>query len=76
MIDGSCLCGAVRFRLAVRPQFINHCHCRLCRKASGAGFGPFVHADGRKSAGLPPQSFWDAALPPSAAQTASDEGRP
>jgi len=152
MIEGSCLCGRVRFRLAVRPQFINHCHCSLCRKASGAGFGTFVHADGRQFAwlsgegaiqayesspgnfrpfcrvcgsrvpvledegreviipagtldtdpalrpivhfhvaskapwsvladglpqfaGVPPQSFWDAALPPSAAQTDSDEGR-
>ena len=75
MIDGSCLCGKLRFRLAVRPQFINHCHCSLCRKASGAGFGTFVHADGRQSADVPPRSFWNAALPPSADQAHSDEGR-
>jgi hypothetical protein len=48
MIHGSCLCGRVRFELAGRPQFINHCHCSMCRKAHGAAFGSFLHADGRK----------------------------
>lgn len=47
MIHGSCLCGKVRYQLATCPQFINHCHCAMCRKASGAGFGTFVHADGQ-----------------------------
>ena len=34
-IRGSCLCGAVRFR--VEPPFIRagHCHCERCRKHSG-----------------------------------------
>jgi len=47
MIRGSCLCGQVRFDLAGRLQFINHCHCSMCRKAHGAAFGTFLHADGR-----------------------------
>ena len=48
MIHGSCLCGKVRFELAGPPQFINHCHCSMCRKAdTGAAFGSFLHADGR-----------------------------
>ena len=46
MIHGSCLCGEVRFELEGRPQFINHCHCSMCRKVHGAAFGSFVHADG------------------------------
>lgn len=46
-IGGSCLCGRVRFELAGAPQFINHCHCSMCRKAHGAAFGSFLHADGR-----------------------------
>lgn len=46
MIQGSCLCGGVRFELAVEPQFINHCHCSMCRKVHGAAFGSFLHADG------------------------------
>jgi hypothetical protein len=46
MIHGSCLCGQVRFELAGPPRFINHCHCSMCRKAHGAAFGSFLHADG------------------------------
>jgi len=47
MIHGSCLCGRVRFELGGAPQFINHCHCSMCRKVHGAAFGSFLHADGR-----------------------------
>ena len=47
MVSGSCLCGKVRYELEGRPQFINHCHCSMCRKAHGAAFGSFLHADGR-----------------------------
>jgi hypothetical protein len=47
MIRGSCLCGNVRFELEGTPQFINHCHCSMCRKVHGAAFGSFLHADGR-----------------------------
>ena len=47
MIMGSCLCGGVQFRLNGAPTFLNHCHCTMCRKASGSAFGSFLHADGR-----------------------------
>ena len=47
MIHGSCLCGTVRYVLDARPQFINHCHCSMCRKVHGAAFGSFLHADGQ-----------------------------
>lgn len=46
-IRGSCLCGEVRYQLESAPQFINHCHCSMCRKVHGAAFGSFLHADGR-----------------------------
>ena len=46
MITGSCLCGQVRFELEGTPQFINHCHCSMCRKVHGAAFGSFLHANG------------------------------
>jgi hypothetical protein len=37
VLHGSCLCGAVRYR--VRGPFIRfvHCHCSRCRKATGSG---------------------------------------
>lgn len=35
-MDGGCLCGAVRYRLASAPFDAGWCHCRLCQKASGS----------------------------------------
>ena len=47
MIRGSCLCKQVQFELRSAGQFINHCHCTMCRKAHGAAFGSFLHADAK-----------------------------
>jgi hypothetical protein len=38
MLEGSCLCGAVRYRIDGNLGPIVNCHCSQCRKASGAGF--------------------------------------
>lgn len=35
---GSCLCGAVTYRITGAFKFIGHCHCSMCRKAHGAAF--------------------------------------
>ena len=35
-MEGGCLCGAVRFRTDGAPTRVKVCHCRMCRKASGA----------------------------------------
>ncbi|NLH81165.1 MAG: GFA family protein [Phyllobacteriaceae bacterium] len=35
-IEGGCLCGRVRYRLADVPTDIAHCHCRLCQRSTGA----------------------------------------
>lgn len=36
VIEGGCLCGGVRFRLARVPTDVAHCHCRLCQRSTGA----------------------------------------
>lgn len=38
MIEGSCLCGGVRFRIARATAPFELCHCSRCRKASGSAF--------------------------------------
>ncbi len=40
---GGCQCGAVRFRVG-RFGSASICHCRMCQKAFGSFFGPFVTA--------------------------------
>lgn len=35
-IDGSCLCGAVTFRVTPPFSAFRYCHCSRCRKASGS----------------------------------------
>jgi hypothetical protein len=37
-MEGGCLCGAVRYRAYGEAYGITHCHCRTCRRASGAPF--------------------------------------
>lgn len=38
MSDGGCECGAIRYRLAAAPFFVNCCHCRQCQKITGSAF--------------------------------------
>ena len=45
MITGGCQCGAIRFR-ADRLGEASICHCRMCQKATGGLFGPYVAVDG------------------------------
>ena len=47
-ITGSCLCGAVRFEAAVPPRRVTHCHCRMCRQASGAAVATFATFESSK----------------------------
>jgi hypothetical protein len=39
--EGGCQCGAVRFS-AGRLGASSICHCRMCQKATGGFFGPYV----------------------------------
>ena len=35
-LEGSCLCGAIQYRVAAKPLDAGYCHCRLCQRSSGA----------------------------------------
>jgi len=37
-MKGSCLCGAVEYRIDALSGPITHCHCHSCRKAHAAPF--------------------------------------
>ena len=45
MITGSCLCGAIRFEADRPPRRVTHCHCGMCRRATGAAAGTFATWD-------------------------------
>ena len=34
--EGGCRCGAVAFRVRAEPTEVAYCHCRDCRRSSGA----------------------------------------
>jgi hypothetical protein len=44
-LTGGCQCGAVRFRADGLGE-ASICHCRMCQKATGGLFGPYVALDG------------------------------
>jgi hypothetical protein len=37
-LQGGCACGAVRYRLASPPLFVNCCHCQDCQRQTGSAF--------------------------------------
>ena len=41
MIQGRCLCGAVRLRVGRHEAEVGACHCRMCQRWSGAVFECF-----------------------------------
>ena len=43
VFEGGCLCGAVRYRAQAQPVRGVMCHCRMCRRHSGAPALAFVH---------------------------------
>ena len=46
--SGGCQCGAVRFSVEGALGRASICHCRMCQKAFGSFYGPFVSAPGLK----------------------------
>ena len=47
---GGCLCGAVRYRAEGKPLVVEHCHCGMCRRASGAPFVTWAYFPAAKVA--------------------------
>ncbi|MCZ6464445.1 MAG: GFA family protein [Proteobacteria bacterium] len=45
MLEGSCLCGGIRYVIDGELGPIIHCHCGQCRKASGASFATNAPVD-------------------------------
>lgn len=43
-VSGGCQCGAVRFTVEGELGEASICHCRMCQKATGGLFGPYVGA--------------------------------
>ncbi len=43
-LEGSCLCGAVRYRIDAAPLWTGYCHCTSCRRSTGAPVTMFVGA--------------------------------
>ena len=47
MVQGSCLCGEVRYEIAGGLRSITNCHCSMCRKAHGAAFASYAEVEAR-----------------------------
>lgn len=39
---GGCRCGGVRFSASAEPHHVSYCHCKDCRRATGAAVVVFV----------------------------------
>lgn len=42
MFRGSCLCGAIVYRIAGPVDSASHCYCSMCRKQHGAAAGTYA----------------------------------
>ena len=47
LLEGGCLCGAIRYRATAAPIRGVICHCTMCRRHSGAPALSFVHFPAR-----------------------------
>ena len=43
--QGGCLCGAVRYRISGEPKRVLACHCKTCRRRTGAAYGIGLYFD-------------------------------
>ena len=45
-LTGGCLCGGVRFELAVGPEVAGYCHCTRCQGRTGSAASAQAFVDG------------------------------
>ena len=38
MVEGSCLCGSIKYKVELMEDKVFNCHCQFCRKAHGADY--------------------------------------
>ena len=59
VVDGGCLCGAVRYRLTGPAAFVSQCACKDCQKATGTGHTTIVgiHNSQLALSGEAPRTF-------------------
>jgi hypothetical protein len=67
ILQGGCLCGAVRYRIRADPETgldpaslpATYCHCSMCRKATGGGFATLlaIPRDAVAWTGEPPATY-------------------
>ena len=48
MREGRCLCGAVRFTADGPPKWTGYCHCRSCRRHTGAPVSAYAGFEAAK----------------------------
>ena len=44
-LNGSCLCGAVRFEITSPVLSMGNCHCAMCRKQHGTAFSTYCQIE-------------------------------
>ncbi|HWB07141.1 MAG TPA: GFA family protein [Verrucomicrobiales bacterium] len=61
VVQGGCLCGAIRFETTGAAYNVTHCHCSDCRRSSAAAFvtwATFRRSDFRVTQGTPRLLPW------------------
>jgi len=63
-ITGRCLCGAITYRVEALVRDVHHCHCGMCRRATGALFATlaWIRRDAVTWSGSPPARFRSSAI--------------
>ena len=48
MLQGRCLCGALRFTAEGPPKWTSYCHCQCCRRHTGAPVSAYAGFEATK----------------------------